>query len=472
LLGGYPHFMSIAKFLSTVEGFKRIDHEDLEDIAANIEEQDFSKGTYIIRKNDPGDNMYVLVEGRVSVPIFDESGSEKMVFHLGPGDLVGEMALLTGEPRSADVIADTDVSCLVFARTTLEPLLTEYPLLAGFLSEILGRRLEEDGGIQQVGKYRLFGKIGEGTSGKVYKALHPGLGRIVAVKMLLHSLSYNAQFCERFLNEARMVASLSHPNIVNVFDTETAYATYFIVMEKLTGTDLSAVLAERSILSPAEAAPILRQTAMALSYAHEKGFAHRDIKPANITISDDERVKLVDFGIARPIPETLKEKNATTVDGTPHYLAPETALGRPTDGRVDIYALGVVAFEMLTGRLPFEAKKVSEMLRAHVRTEPPDIKKLQPDLPEGMIEFVKGALIKDPQKRLCDPVKILKLLDLDGALGEFWTEAQEEVVRVRYLPFAAKKVDQAINALHKELSVMEGVEMARAHLEPVKGEDE
>jgi eukaryotic-like serine/threonine-protein kinase len=463
--------MSHAEFLSTVDGFRVIESEELENIAENIQERTFHAGDYLIRKGDRGDNMYVLVEGKVRVPIFDESGSEKLVFHLGRGDLVGEMALLTGDPRSADVIAESEVKCLDFAGATLQPLLAEFPSLARFLTEILGKRLEEDGGIQQVGKYRLFGKIGEGNTGKVYKALHPGLNRVVAVKMLSHSLSYNRKFRDRFLEEARTVASLAHPNIVNVFDTESAYATYFIVMEKLTGTDLASLLEKQQPIAPGQAGSILQQTASALAYAHDRGFAHRDVKPANITIDEAGTVKLVDFGIAQPIRTSLEKSRPETVDGTPHYIAPETAVGKPTDGRVDIYALGVVAFEMLTGRLPFESNDVMELLKAHVRTPPPDIGKLKPELPEGLKVFVREALEKDPAKRISDWSQIQRLLDPGGSLPAIWSSAREEILSIRFLPSARERVEDAIQVLHETLGEANGVRVTRGSLKPLRGDD-
>ena len=294
--------MSTAEFLSTVKGFTGIDRDDLESLAERVQVQTFDPGQALMRAGEPGETMHIIQSGRLRVPIRDPDGVEKMVFHLGPGDLVGEMALLTGEPRSADVEAEEATTTLVIDRDTLQPLLAEYPSLAQFLSEILGRRLEEKGGVEQVGKYRLVGKLGEGTSGKVYEALHPTLNRTVALKMLSHSLVYHVKFRERFMEEARLMASLSHPNVVQVFDTEAAYATYFIVMEKLSGSDLATHLHQRGKLEPDEAAAILRQMAAALAYAHTMGFAHRDVKPANVALNARGAAKLMDFGLARPIP--------------------------------------------------------------------------------------------------------------------------------------------------------------------------
>ncbi len=458
--------MSIAEFLAGVDGFRGIDRDDLESIARSIDLHTYAPEEYLIRAGDEGDDMHVIREGRVRVPIYDDDGREKMVFHMGPGELVGEMALLTGDPRSADVIADSEVATLVIHRSTIEPMLVEYPQLARFLTEILGRRLEEKGGIEQVGKYRFLGKLGEGSTGKVYEALHPGLKRVVAIKMLSHSLVYSAKFRERFMEEARTVASLTHPNIVQVFDTESAYATYFIVMEKLSGSDLASLLRREKVLEPAEAARILRQMASALAYAHARGFAHRDIKPANVALDENGTVKIMDFGLARPIAVgDAGDEQVHTVDGTPQYIAPETAMGKVTDGRVDIYALGVIAFEMVTGRLPFESANVMEMLKAHVRTPPPDIREIKPDLPEGLAEFIRGALIKDPEERLSDQDEIQRLLDLDGSGPGVWSDAAERVIHIRYRPAAAGHVQGAVDRLLVELQPARDVEVASGLLE-------
>lgn len=458
--------MSTTEFLSTVKGFTGIAAADLESLAGRVRLASFDAGQALMRAGEPGDTMHVIQTGRLRVPIYDQGGVEKMVFRLGPGDLVGEMALLTGEPRSADVLAEEPTTTVVIDRETLQPLLEEYPALAQFLTEILGRRLEEKGGIERVGKYRLLDKLGEGSSGKVYEALHPSLNRIVALKMLSHSLVYQAKFRERFMEEARLIASLAHPNIVQVFDTEAAYATYFIVMEKLSGSDLAMLLHERGKLEPAEAAAILRQIAAALAYAHAKGFAHRDVKPANVALDDGGTVKLMDFGLARPIPVGDPNRKVESVDGTPQYIAPETAMGRVVDGRVDIYALGVIAFEMVTGRLPFESADVKEMLKAHVRNPPPDIRIEAPDLPEGLLRFIEGALIKDPDERLSDPARIQQLLDLEGLGPGLWSDAAERVVHLRYRPAAAERVERAVARLVDELSGDSNVELACGRLEP------
>jgi CRP-like cAMP-binding protein len=463
--------MSIEEFLAEVEGFKSIDPQDLKNIAEKTEVRTFGAGTHLIKKGGPGDSMHVIMDGRVGVPVADEATGKKMVFHLEKGDLVGEMALLTGKPRRADVIAETEVTSVVIDGATIQPLLNEYPQLARFLTEILGRRLMEGIGIQTVGKYRLLGEIAQGATGRIYEALHPTLNRVVAIKMLSHSLVYSTQFKDRFLNEARTIASFTHPNIVQVYDTESAYATYFIIMEKLTSPDLSVIMKQRKILPPDETAAILRQVAAALAYAHSRGFAHRDVKPANVAIDGNGHVKLMDFGLAMPIEKDAHGKKSKTVDGTPHYIAPETAVGKPVDGRADIYALGVMAFEMVTGRLPFQADNPVDLLKAHVWNSPPDVLDFCPNLPDGMTEFIRGAMEKDPDRRLSDYGKIQRLLDLGGTRTDVWAGACEDIVRIRYLPSASQAVEDAVGNLVGKLGAADGVEVAHGRLERWESEE-
>lgn len=454
------------EFLSALPGFAVVEPEQIEALERSLRVVTFSPGERLMRRGDPGDHLLVIREGRVSIPMLDAEGREKQVFHLSAGDFVGEMALLTGEPRMADVVADTAGEGIVLTKDAVEPLLAEHPQLASFLTELLGRRLDEGGRFERVGKYRLLNKIGEGMSGRVYEALHPGLDRIVAIKMLSHALVYHRSFRERFLAEAKTIARLSHPNVVQVFDTEAAYATYFIVMERLSGHDLEGVLQTRKVLPPDEAQTILRQVAAALEAAHRVGFAHRDVKPANVAIEDDGTVKLMDFGLASPILKDAEGKRSATVEGTPQYLAPEAAVGQVPDGRADVYALGVMAFELLSGRLPFEADSVVDMLKAHVRTPPPDLATVCPGLPPPLVEFVRGALKKKPTERLTDWSRIRALLDPPRtATPEVWSDARELVVRVRYLPQAEDAVQRAVEGLTGALSPVEGVQVAKARLE-------
>ena len=454
--------MRIADFLSTVPGFDELSGDDLDRTAGSVREEAFTQGEYLMRRGEPGDSMHVIRSGTVQVPVFDGTGKVRLVAKLGEGDVVGEMALLTGDRRTADVIAETDVLTIVFEAEVLAPLLADQPPLARFLTEILGKRLEDAGGIEQVGKYRLLGKLGEGATAKVFEALHPGLNRTVAVKMLAHSLVYDQTFKDRFLEEARTIAGLSHPNIVQIYDTEQAYATWFLVMERLEGRDLQEVMSERGTFEPGEAMAILRQLATALAFAHSRGIIHRDVKPSNASLGEDGEVKLMDFGIAQRIRKDGVRREV--VEGTPRYLPPEAALGQPADHRADIYSLGVMAFEMVTGRPLFGGATIEELVENHAFKAPPDVRRLRPDLPEGLATFINGSLVKKPEDRLGDHNRIQELLGGARSAAISLGDLEERIVRIRYRPEQRVRVDKAVATMQRQLAVLRDGHVATAVL--------
>jgi len=454
--------MSIAEFLASVPGFENLPEETLRAVSAKLHIQAVAEGEYLIRRGDPGESMYIVMNGELRVPVFDDTGRVRVVAQLGSRDIVGEMALLTGDRRRADVIAKTPCEVIVVERDTMTPVLSDNPEFAGFLTEILGRRLDEAGGVTRVGKYLLLGKLGEGATAKVYEALHPALNRTVAVKMLGHHLVYDKGFKDRFMEEARTIAGLSHPNIVQVFDTEQAYATLFLVMEKVEGTDLQEVLEAEGALPASEVVPILQQLSAALAFAHARGIVHRDVKPANTAIDEDGSVKLMDFGIAQRYARDTEKKSI--VEGTPRYLAPEAIVGNPVDGRADIYSLGVMAWEMLVGSPPFVAPDVETLLHKHLGEPVPNLRKKRPGLPEGLLAFIEGALEKDPDDRLSDWAKITAMLregDADQVVPE---TLDETIIRVRFKPSERAKVERAADGFLKELDGVPWTNVATADM--------
>ncbi len=454
--------MSTTDFLATVPGFASMDRAHLEALAAQVQTATWTPEQFLMRKGDPGDSMHIVKSGEIKVPLFDERGRLRLVARLGPGDVVGEMALLTGDPRVADVLAETVAETVVVSRQTMLPLLEKHPQLSRFLTEILGQRLEESGGIDRVGKYRVLDKLGEGATSKVYQAVHPGLNRTVAIKMLGHHMVYDQTFRDRFIEEARTIAGLSHPNIVQIFDTEQAYATWFIVMEKIEGGDLEQLLRDTGPMDAVTASDVLLQLSRGLRYAHNRGIVHRDVKPANTAIEDNGCVKLMDFGIARRI-ESEGER-ASIVEGTPRYLAPEAIRGEPVDGRADIYSLGVMAFEMVTGRAPFTATSTEALLRMHLGAAPPDIRKLRPGLPGGLMAFIAGAMVKDPDQRLSDWGQIMSLLEGGRAADAVLDRYEEQIVRIRYRPRDGARVERALVSLKERLRDLREMDVAVAHL--------
>ncbi|MEO5349290.1 MAG: protein kinase [Magnetococcus sp. YQC-3] len=397
----------VTGFLQTLDGFRDLDEKKLSDIAGICVAESFAPGQYLMHKGEAGELMYLLMEGQVRVCITDDAGKVQANVLLGPGEVVGEMALLTNEPRRADVIAQTTVAALSLNKRQTDHLLHQHPPLATFLTGILVKRIAAISGFRQIGKYQLLGELGAGATAKVYEGVHRHLGQPVAIKMLNHALVYDDLFRERFQGEARIIARLHHPNILHVYDTEQVHGTFFIIMEKLSGSDLKKMLKQVTRFSVKEASLIVYQVASALQYAHQQGILHRDVKLANCFMTETGQVKLMDFGLScsRAVAET------TGIEGSPEYLAPEIIQGKPPDERSDIYALGIMAFALLVGHTPFAARTMREVLINQLRKPLPDLKKLLPEAPGRLLQFIQGALVKDPDQRLTDWPTIFSLLE-------------------------------------------------------------
>jgi len=250
-----------------------------------------------------------------------------------------------------------------------------------------------------LGKYRLEQEIGRGAMAVVYRATDTALNRQVALKVLPTYFSHDPEFVRRFQREARVAAGLSHPGIVQIYDVgEAPDGTLYIAMQEA-GETLKRLLQREGPLPLERALAIAEQVAAALDYAHRRGVIHRDVKAGNILLGPNAQAILTDFGIAR-----VGQESGITAPGfalgTPEYLAPEQAeAGKPVDYRADLYALGVVLFEMLTGRVPFSADRPEAVLHAHIFTPPPSPSRLNPAIPEAVSQVLLKALAKDPNER-------------------------------------------------------------------------
>jgi eukaryotic-like serine/threonine-protein kinase len=249
------------------------------------------------------------------------------------------------------------------------------------------------------GRYELSHLVARGGMAEVYRARDQLLDRPVALKVLFPELSVDRSFVERFRREAQAAANLSHPNIVPVFDWGEDNGTYFIVMEFVDGRALSSILRTAGPLHPDRAAEITADVAGALSYAHRHGVVHRDVKPGNVLITEEGTIKVTDFGIARAVntEESLTQTGA--VMGTATYFSPEQAEGMGVDSRSDIYSLGVVLFEMVTGRPPFLGDTPVAVASKHVREHPPTPREVNPGVPPDLEAIILKCLAKSPDHR-------------------------------------------------------------------------
>jgi len=255
----------------------------------------------------------------------------------------------------------------------------------------------------QFGVYQNLELIGRGGMAEVYKSTHPTLNQPVAIKILPSHLAAEEDFRKRFNREAQIISKLEHPNIVRLFDSGENNGKHYMVMEYLTGKDLSEFMRANGRLSLSQALPLIKQIASALDYAHTQGLVHRDIKPSNVlldtTSTNGIRAVLTDFGIAKIISQTAMTSTGGML-GTLDYIAPEQIQeSANVDGRADIYSLGVMVYQMLTGDVPFKHNNPGALLIAHLTQPPPDACKQLPSLPEKACHAIQRAMAKKPEER-------------------------------------------------------------------------
>ena len=284
----------------------------------------------------------------------------------------------------------------------------------------------------QIPGYRLEKLIGSGAMANVFLAIQLSLERKVALKLMSTSLVADATFCERFLKEGKIIGQLSHPNIITIYDIGAHENRYYMAMEYLAGDTLKERIQQG--LSLTQSAEILTQVANALGYAHKHHFVHRDVKPANILFRDDSKAVLSDFGIAKTLIGGTQLTAVGWTVGTPHYMSPEQALGKPLDARSDLYSLGIVFYEMLTGELPYHSSDSFSLALMHVSNP-------VPRLPEQLAEYqeiIDGMLAKNPDDRFASAEKLIEAINKIRFKAKVPSSpTQEETVQLKTSPNSA-----------------------------------
>jgi eukaryotic-like serine/threonine-protein kinase len=354
-----------------------------------------SPGERLITQGEAGDALFIVQDGTLSVTVAKD-GHEQKVAQLRESDLAGEMAVLTGEPRCANVDALTQAKVWKLDKSHFEIVAELNPDLRMFLTELVTKRLETSPVTNDriVGKYVIKKKLGMGGWSIVYYGEHALLRMPVAIKMLKHDMAMEPTFQSKFKNEAHIIARMVHPNIVRVYDIEEMFKTSFIIMEYLEGMSLRSIMDRLGPLDPQLAAHYIMQVLKGLSYAHSKGIVHQDIKPANIYVLPDNTVKILDFGLACP-PGTEDFNLA----GTVYYASPEQIDGSPVDIRTDMYATGIMAYEMVTGSRPYPEEDLAKLMDMHVEVDIPDPIERVPDLPSPLRKIIVRCCQRDPDSR-------------------------------------------------------------------------
>lgn len=262
----------------------------------------------------------------------------------------------------------------------------------------------------EISQYRLIEKLGEGGMGVVYKAVDVMLDRVVAVKLISAELADNPELLERFKSEAKVQATLSHPNVATLYSYLVWEGRAVMVMEFIEGETLQQMIARRGPVPSEIAVPLFKQALLGVGAAHRRGIVHRDIKPANIMVNSDGLIKVMDFGIAKVLGVDGRTRTNLRM-GTAWYMAPEQVLNRKVDARTDIYALGVTLYEILSGQVPFRADSEYEILSAHVQRQPELPTLHYPHIPQSCVSAVMKALEKEPESRFASTDEFIAALD-------------------------------------------------------------
>ena len=352
-------------------------------------------GERFITQGEVQQTAYIILRGACLL-VVEKDGQLHPVSHLGRGDIVGIRSFLTGEPQSAHAEAETLMELWALDKGLFDNLSKEDPELLEFLTELVANRFDSKRPTADrvIGKYMASDIIGRGAYSIIYRGLNTDLSMPVAIKMLRHNLAMDPDFIDSFRNEAKTIASLKHENILRVYDIEERFSTVFIIEELVEGESLKNMLGRLKCISPKLAVSFLVQLCSGLAYAHEKGIIHRDINPTNIFIQQEDRLKILDFGLSCPIGT---EDFASF--GTMAYMAPEQIKSEPMDQRTDIYEMGITAFEMLAGHCPFPESDVRKLMDLHLNCGIPDPAAVVPHIPEPLRQFILKACRRNPDRR-------------------------------------------------------------------------
>jgi CRP-like cAMP-binding protein len=363
-------------------------------------------GERFVAQDAVEDTAYIIQRGSCLV-IVEKDGELHPVDHYGEGDIIGGLGILTGEPRRAHVEAETDMDLWVMTRDRFDEMTEKDPALLDFITELVADRLDSrrPTAYRTIGKYLTTDIIGRGAFSIVYKGKHTSLNMPVVIKMMRHDMALYPDFLDSFRNEAKTIAYLTHDHIVRVYDFEERYRTLFIIMEYLKGDSLKHMIDHLRAIPPKLAANFLIQICSALGYAHQHGIVHRDINPSNIIVQPNDHVKILDFGLA-----CLAGTEDFSNTGTAYYMAPEQIDGRPVDQRTDIYALGITAYEMVTGRRPFPEDNAKALLDMHLTQDIIDPGIIIPDIPDELRGFILKSGRCDPDQRYQDMDQAMAVL--------------------------------------------------------------
>ncbi|MCP3875244.1 MAG: protein kinase [Desulfobacteraceae bacterium] len=352
-------------------------------------------GTQFITIGDKSDRLYIIQKGVCALQIRNQKKEAQTFAHRRQGDIIGEMSLLAGGLRTANVISESDMVLWELPRDKFDIACKAHPDICNFLTQLLTNRVENsiDIEVRNVGRYRMTHRIDKGKNSFICKGKHKGLNTSVAIKMMKHNQAMDRKFIQYFHKESKPIIQLNHPNIAQVYDIEEVYRTIFIIMEYLEGETLSALLNRKKVLPYSRIISFLVQISKGLSYAHDHGIIHEDITPGNIFILDNDTIKIIGTGLAFSQKEDFAQIRSF------YYRSPEKIKGEKVAFPTDIYSLGIMAYEMFTGQMPFKENDITAMMKMHTDIGIPDPSIIVPDLPASIKNFIFKACAKSPEKR-------------------------------------------------------------------------
>jgi CRP-like cAMP-binding protein len=400
-----------AALLVTTHPFSELPRSLIRRLLAEMSEKHFDRGATLLRQGESCPYLLVLIEGETEVLLERPDGAEEVGATRG-ATMLGEMSLLSGEPCSATVVATKPVRALALSADKFYQLAARHHTLwlaLGLLTaHRLGRQAIDILAGKVLGGYRIERCIGRGGMAMVYEARHLGSGERVALKMLSHRLCQDVEAQRRFEREVEICRALRHPNIAPVYDSFTAFATNFMVVGYCDGETLANTIEREGPLPEPRVRDVLGQLASALAYAHAQGVCHRDLKPSNIMIERLGKVVLMDFGLAKSIaaPEMT---SVGQIIGTPRYMPPEQLSGEPVDRRADLFALGCIAYELLTGKPLFSQSTYQEILNAQLHFTLPAADEIRAGLSADLYGVLRQSLARAPEDRVLDLERIARM---------------------------------------------------------------
>jgi CRP-like cAMP-binding protein len=391
------------RLLAECKPFARMFPEVRAGIALLMKRRTFAPGEVLMQQGDPGDSLMVVSKGDAEVLLEIPGQPDTLLHTVRRPEVVGEMALITRGQRTATVRARTEVDTFVLPAEAFEQLAQRHSevtvVMTDLLSDRLGSTRIDAFDHKVVENYRIEGCLARGAMAIVYEAVEVGTEVRFALKMMDHRLSYNSDALTRFHREASIAAQLDHQNLVKVYGKFECYRTFFLVMELCDGPSMAQLLEAVGPLPETAVRSILGQLYCGLTYLHESGTTHRDVKLSNVLSRQDGRIKLADFGLARPKFEPHLT-DAGVVLGTPAYMAPEQFEGKEIDERIDFYALGCLAMELLTGKPLFDEDSLPAMISRKMTFTLPARRRIREDLSEELYDLIGTALQHDPNDRV------------------------------------------------------------------------